>query len=131
MTRIIATLAAIGVGVWVLAHVFFTGPVENTSEVAAVWTFGIAAASFVVAAVVLLAVGMALGRTRPTWLGFVAAARTIATVVGAALIIAGILRYRDTEPHGEIYWLVLGLVVLLGAGVVHLWLAHARRRELA
>jgi hypothetical protein len=43
----------------------------------------------------------------------------------------GLLHYRDTEPQGELRWLVLGLVVLVGAGVVHWWVMRTVRRQTA
>jgi hypothetical protein len=36
----------------------------------------------------------------------------------------GLIHYRDTAPRGEIHWLALGVVVLLGAGALHWWLAR-------
>lgn len=131
MIRVLFTLAVTLLGVWLVAHVLYIGPVQVAAEVAAVWVLGFTAASLVVAAVVLLAVGLAVGRTRPAWLKFVRSARTMGAVVGCALVVVGLLHYRETQPRGEIYWLVLGVVVLLGAGIVHLWLLHAERRELA
>jgi hypothetical protein len=37
------------------------------------------------------------------------------------------VHYRSTEPHGEIHWVVLGMAVLVGSGVVHWWLARVER----
>jgi hypothetical protein len=42
-----------------------------------------------------------------------------------------LLHYRDTAPPGEVQWLVLGLSVLLGAGLVHWWLSRLERRQTA
>jgi hypothetical protein len=42
-----------------------------------------------------------------------------AEVLGGGLVVVGLLHYRDTEPQGEVRWLVLGLVVLVGAAIVH------------
>jgi hypothetical protein len=41
--------------------------------------------------------------------------------------VVGLLHYRNTEPRGEIHWIVLGLVVLVGAAGVHWWLARRAR----
>ena len=117
--------------VWLLAHLFYVGPVQDATEVGVLWVLGFATASLVGAAIILLVVAMALGQTRPAWLRFVRGARNVAAVVGCALILVGLLHYRDTEPRGEIHWLVIGLVVLAGAGVVHLWLVRTIRRQTA
>lgn len=71
-----------------------------------------------------------IGRSRPAWLRFVAWARPGAAVMGCNLVLVGLLRYRDTEPRGEVHWIVLGLAVLVGAGAVHWWVARLQRRAL-
>ena len=131
MTRGLGAIALAIVVVWLLAHLFYVGPVQDATEVGVLWVLGFATASLVGAAIILLVVAMALGQTRPAWLRFVRGARNVAAVVGCALILVGLLHYRDTEPRGEIHWLVIGLVVLAGAGVVHLWLVRAIRRQAA
>lgn len=51
-------------------------------------------------------------------------------MVGCGLIVIGLLHYRDTEPQGEIRWIVLGLAVLAGSGVVHWWVIRTQRQIL-
>jgi hypothetical protein len=131
MTRTFATMAVALVATWVVAHLLYIGPVQDAAEATLVWVLGFAAASLVVAAMVLLGVGMALGATRPAWLQFVRTARSAAAVVGCALILVGLLHYRDTEPQGEIHWLVLGMGVLAGALIVHWWVLWTSRRATA
>jgi hypothetical protein len=131
MTRGLGAIALAIVVVWLLAHLLYVGPVQDATEVGVLWVLGFATASLVGAAIILLVVAMALGQTRPAWLRFVRGARNVAAVVGCALILVGLLHYRDTQPRGEIYWLVIGLVVLAGAGVVHVWLVRAIRRQTA
>ena len=131
MIRAIGGVALVLVAVWVVAHLLYIGPVQDAAEATLVWVLGFAVASLVIAAMVLLAVGMMLGESRPVWLRFVRLARSIAAVVGSALVLVGLLHYRDTEPRGEIHWLVLGLGVLAGALVVHWWVVRAARRQAA
>ena len=131
MIRAVGGVALVLVAVWVVAHLLYIGPVQDAAEATLVWVLGFAVASLVIAALVLLAVGMILGESRPVWLRFVRLARSIAAVVGSALVLVGLLHYRDTEPRGEIHWLVLGLGVLAGALVVHWWVVRATRRQAA
>ena len=131
MTRGLGAIALAIVAVWVLAHLLYVGPVQDATEAGLLWALGFATASLVLAAIVLLVVAMALGHTRPAWLRFVRAARNVAGVVGCALIVVGLLHYRDTEPRGEIQWVVFGLAVLAGAGIVHWWVVRAVRRQTA
>ena len=131
MTRVAGSVALAILIVWVVAHMLYMGPVQDAAEVTLVWVLGFAAACLVIAAMVLLGVGVTLGESRPIWLRFVKIARTTAAVVGSALVVVGLLHYRDTEPHGEIHLLVLGLVVLGGALVVHWWVVRAARRAAA
>jgi hypothetical protein len=131
MSRGLGVIALAIVAVWVIAHVLYIGPVQEAAEATLVWVLGLGAASLVAAAMVLLAVAMAQGGSRPAWLRFMQIARNVAAVVGCALILVGLLHYRETEPQGEIYWVVLGLVVLAGAGVVHWWVLREIRRQTA
>ena len=131
MIRGLGVIALAIVAVWVVAHLLYVGPVQEATEATLVWAFGLGAASLVSAAMVLLAVAMVQGGTRPAWLRFMRVARNVAGVVGCALILVGLLHYRDTEPQGEIYWVVLGLLVLIGAGVVHWWVLREIRRQTA
>jgi hypothetical protein len=131
MSRALGGIALAIVAVWVVAHVLYIGPVQEAAESTLVWVLGLAAASLLGAAMVLLGVAMAQGGSRPAWLRFVRVARNVAAVVGCALILVGLLHYRETEPQGEIYWLVLGLMVLAGSGVVHWWVLRETRRQTA
>jgi hypothetical protein len=131
MIRGVGVIAFAIVAVWVVAHVLYIGPVQDAAEITLVWVLGFATVSLVAAAIVLLAVAMAIGNSRPAWVRFVRVARNVAAVVGCALILVGLLHYRDTEPHGEIQWMVFGLCVLAGAGVVHWWVVRTVRRQTA
>ena len=131
MTRTVGGIALAIVAVWVIAHVLYIGPVQEAAEATLVWVLGFFAVSLVAAAMVLLGVAMTEGTTRPVWLRFVRIARNVAAVVGCALILIGLLHYRETEPQGEIHWLVLGLCVLAGSGVVHWWVVRTIRRQAA
>jgi hypothetical protein len=131
MTRAAGGVALVLVAVWVVAHLLYIGPVRDAAEATLVWVLGFAVACLVIAAMVLLGVGMMLGESRPVWLRFVRLARSVAAVVGSALVLVGLLHYRDTEPRGEIHWLVLGFAVLAGALVVHWWVVRAARRQAA
>jgi hypothetical protein len=131
MMQGLGVIALAIVAVWVVAHILYIGPVQEAAEATLVWVFGLGTASLVGAAMVLLGVAMAQGHSRPAWLRFVRVARNVATVVGCALILVGLVHYRDTEPHGEVYWVVLGLLVLVGAGVVHWWVLREIRRQTA
>jgi hypothetical protein len=128
MTRALGTLALGVIGVWLVAHVLWIGPVESAAETTVMWILGIAAASVTLGGTALLCVGLVLGRTQPAWLTYVRFARTGAVVLGCLLIVVGLLHYRNTEPRGEIHWLVLGLFVLIIAAAVHWWLTREARR---
>jgi hypothetical protein len=127
MTRTAGTIALIVVAVWLIAHLLYIGPVQAAAEVTMLWALGIAAASVGVAALVLLAVGLTLGGSRPAWLRFVRGTRTASAVLGCALVVVGLLYYRD---FGQVHWIVLGLAVLVGAGLVHGWVLYAQRKLL-
>ena len=131
MIRGLGAIALAILAVWVLAHILYIGPVQEAAEVTLVWILGLGAASLVVAAMVLLAVAMTQGGSRPAWLRFVRIARNVAAVIGGALVVVGLLHYRDTEPQGEIYWIVLGVLVLVGSAVVHWWVMREIRRQTA
>ena len=100
MSRALGGIALAIIGVWVVAHVLYIGPVQEAAEATLVWVLGLAAASLLGAAMVLLGVAMAQGGSRPAWLRFVRVARNVAAVVGCALILVGLLHYRETEPQG-------------------------------
>ena len=129
MRHIAVTLAVVFVGVWLIAHILYIGP--EAAEVTLLWVTGFVAICLLVAALVLLGVAMTLGESRPMWLRFMRLARSVATIIGCGLIVIGLLHYRDTEPHGDVQLLVLGLAVLVGAGLVHWWLSRADRHQTA
>ena len=128
MTRALGTLALGVVGVWLVAHVLWIGPVESAAETTVMWILGIAAASVTLAGIALLCVGLVLGRTQPAWLNYVRFARSGAVVLGCLVIVIGLLHYRNTEPRGEIHWVVIGLLVLMVAAAVQWWLTRERKR---
>jgi len=128
--RVIGIVAVGLVLVWVIAHVFYLGPVTDATETALVWTVWVATAASVVASLTVLGFGLMAGRSRPVWLRFVQSARTVAAVIGCGLILVGLLHYRDTEPQGEIHFIVLGLGILMGSGIVHWWVIRTQRRTL-
>jgi hypothetical protein len=131
MSRAAGGLALALVAVWVIAHLLYLGPVQDAAEITLVWTLGLVVACLVMAALVLLGVGLALGESRPVWLRFVRGARSAGGVAGSALVLVGLLHYRDTEPRGEIHWLALGLGVLAGSLLVHCWVVRTARRQAA
>jgi hypothetical protein len=131
MSRAAGSVALALVMVWVIAHLLYIGPVQAAAEITLLWVLGFIVACVVIAALALLGVGMVLGESRPVWLRFVRAARSIGAVVGSALVLVGLLHYRDTEPRGEIHWLALGLGVLAGSLVVHWWVVRTARRQAA
>ena len=116
------------VAAWVLVHLLYLGAVQDSGEASVLWALAITTAAVMLAAIVMLVVAMTLGQTRPAWLRFVRGVRNVAAVIGSALIIVGLLHYRETQ-RGEIHWVVFGLAVLVGAGVVHWWLTRAVRRQ--
>ena len=128
MTRALGTLALGLVGVWLVANVLLLGPAEPGSERAAMWVFGFIAAAVTIAGLILLCVGLVLGRTQPAWLNYVRFARTGAVVLGSLIVVLGLLHYRNTEPRAEIHWVVFGLFVLVVAAAVHWWLTRQAKR---
>jgi hypothetical protein len=58
-------------------------------------------------------------------------AHSAGAVIGSALVLVGLLHYRDTPPGGEVHWLALGVLVLAGALAVHWWVLRAERRATA
>lgn len=128
MSRVLGGAALLLVVVWIIAHVLSLGPVRDVADVTLTWVAWAAAASGLVAALTMLVFGFLLGRTSPSWLRFVRLSRTVAAVLGSTLIVVGLLHYRETEPRGDIQWVVLGLAVLIAAGIVHWWVIVTTRR---
>lgn len=128
MTRALGTLALGLVGVWLVANVLLVGPAEPGSERTAMWVFGFIAAAVTIAGLILLCVGLVLGRTQPAWLNYVRFARTGAVVLGSLIVVLGLLHYRNTEPRAEIHWVVFGLFVLVVAAAVQWWLTRQAKR---
>jgi hypothetical protein len=128
MTRALGTLALGLVGVWLVANVLLVGPTETGSERTAMWVFGFIAAAVTIAGLILLCVGLVLGRSQPAWLNYVRFARTGAVVLGSLIVVLGLLHYRNTEPRAEIHWVVFGVFVLVVAAAVHWWLARQAKR---
>ncbi|OLD96224.1 MAG: hypothetical protein AUG80_14655 [Candidatus Rokubacteria bacterium 13_1_20CM_4_68_9] len=78
MMRAVGVFAVGLVLVWVIAHVFYLGPVKDATEMALVWTVWVTVAASVVASLTVLAFGLIAGGSRPAWLRFVQSARTVA-----------------------------------------------------
>jgi hypothetical protein len=128
----VASVLGVGlVALWVVAHLLYLGPVQAVTEAVMAWLAGLTALSAVIASVTLLGCGLIQGGTSSAWLRFVALARSVTAVVGAALVIVGLLHYRDTEPRGDLAWLAAGGAILAAALLVHAWLAVAERRHLS
>jgi hypothetical protein len=130
MSRLLGYAAVALVMAWVVAHLLYLGPIRDATELTLAWIVTIGAASSLIAAVTVLLAALVLGGGSPAWLRFVEVARAVASVVGCALVVVGLLHYRDTEPRGEIHWVALGVAVLIGAGIVHVWVVRARQRFL-
>jgi len=128
MTRVAAWVGVLLLVVWVVAHMLYLGPIRDATEVTLAWAVTLTASSAVVAALAVLAFGLAAAGTRPAWLRFVSGARSVAAVIGCALIVVGLLHYRDTEPRGDALWIAVGAAVLVGAAVVHWWVIRTERR---
>jgi hypothetical protein len=126
--RALVWIVALLVIIWVLANLLYLGPIRDVMGTTLAWVVWIVGASGVVAALAVLAFGLVAVGSSPAWFSFVAGARSVAAIIGGALIVVGILHFRDTEPKGEILWIVLGLCVLVGSGVVHLWVLRTQRR---
>jgi hypothetical protein len=129
LTRAVSAIAVGLVALWVVAHLLYLGPVQVAVEAAIAWLAGLTAVSALIAGVTVLGWGLVQGRTTPTWLRFVAHARTVAIILGSGLVIVGLLRYRDTEPKPDVTWIVAGVAILTAAMAVHLWLSAAARRD--
>jgi hypothetical protein len=128
MSRVLGSAALVLVIVWIIAHLLYLGPIRDAAEVTLAWLVWAAAASGLIAALTTLVFGLLVGRTSPAWLRFVRLSRTVGTVLGSALVVVGLLHYRDTEPRGDLQWIVLGLAVLAGAAIVHGWVVLTSRR---
>ena len=127
MSRLLGSVAFLLVAVWIIAHVLYLGPIRDAAELTVTWLAWAAAASGLIAALTLLAVALILGRASPAWLRFVRLSRTIGAVLGSALIVVGLIHYRDTQPSGDIQWLLLGLAVLIATAIVQAWLLLTTR----
>ena len=127
MARALGIVALGLVGFWLVAHPLWMGPLETAAQTTAMWALGLLTGGVGVAAIVLLAVALSVGGSQPAWLKHARGARNAAAVLGCALIVVGLVHYRNTEPSGEIHWVVLGMVVLAGSGVVHWWLERIQR----
>ena len=128
--RALGILGLLVIGIWVIAHALVLSPVQKAADNALTWLVGIIAMIVVIASLTVLGFGLVVGRTSPAWLRFVQQARTVAAVIGCALVVVGLLHYQDTQPNGEIHWVVLGLAVLVGAGIVHGWVVLTERKNL-
>ncbi len=127
MTRPLGILALGLVLFWLVAHLLWMGPVETAAETTAMFVLALLTGGVGIAAIVILAVALVAGGTQPALLKFARGARNAAAVLGCALIVVGLVHYRSTEPRGEIHWVVLGMAVLVGSGVVHWWLLRVER----
>jgi len=131
MNRVAASVAMVIVAAWLVAHLLYLGPVEAATDMALTWFTGFAASSMLIAAITVLTWGLILGHTSPAWLRFVQRARTAAVMLGIALVVFGLLHWRDTEPRSELHWLMVGVAVLAGACFVHGWLFLTERRRVS
>ena len=127
MARVLGIVALGLVGVWLIAHLLWMGPVEAAAETTAMWALGLLTGGVGVAAIVLLAVALSVGGTQPALLKFARGARNASAVLGCALIVVGLVHYRATEPRSEIHWVLLGMMVLVGSAIVHWWLTRVQR----
>ena len=84
MARALGIVALGLVGFWLVAHLLWMGPLETAAQTTAMWALGLLTGGVGVAAAVL----------------------------GCALIVVGLVHYRNTEPSGEIHRVVQGMVVL-------------------
>jgi hypothetical protein len=127
MSRLLGYAATAIVMAWVIAHLLYLGPILDATERTLAWLVTLGAGSSLVAAVAVLVTALLVGGASPAWLRFAQAARTGAALLGGALIVVGLLHYRDT---GQISWVAIGLAVLAGAGLVHVWVLRTVRRTL-
>jgi hypothetical protein len=130
VTRFVGLAGMVLVLAWVTAHVAYLGPVREAGPVTLVWALVLTGAAGLVAAASVLLWGVLLGRTTPAWMRFARTARTAAATIGAGLAVVGLLHYRQTEPAGELQWLVTGLALLAAAALVHWWISRAARDAL-
>ncbi len=128
MSRAVLTCVFGLIAVWIVAHLLAISPLQEAAEKTLSWGLLMAAGSMLVAAVAVLSVALVRGRTNLAWLRVVHFARALAAIIGSGLVVLGLVRYRDTAPQGEIQIVVVGLVVLLAAGLVHGWLIVTERR---
>ena len=128
MTQRIFTVVLGLVAVWIVAHLLAISPLQEAAANTLLWGLILFTGSVVVAAIAVLAVALVRGSTNLAWLRVVHFARALAAIIGSLLVVLGLLRYRDTAPHGEIHVVVVGLIVLLAAALVHGWLVLTERR---
>src|SRR5437763_3066097 len=108
MSRALGILALGIVGFWLVAHLLWMGPLETAAETTAMFALGLLTGGVGVASIVILAIALVMGGPQPALLKFAHGARNASVVLGSALIIVGLIHYRNTEPRGEIHWVVLG-----------------------
>src|SRR3989442_5913596 len=101
MTRLTGWVALFLVIAWVLAHLLYLGPIRDVTETTLAWLLWLAATCGVVAALAVLAFGLAAGSGSPVWLRFVAWSRTGAAVAGCALVVVGRDRARHPRVHAH------------------------------
>jgi len=129
VSRAVLTIVFGLIAVWVVANLLAISPLQEAAENTLLWGLLVGTGSALVAAVAVLSVALVRGRTNLAWLRVVHFARALAIIIGSGLVVLGLLRYRDTAPQGDIRIVVVGLVVLLAAGVVHGWLVMTERRR--
>src|SRR3989442_13043472 len=101
MTLLTGWVALFLVIAWVLAHLLYLGPIRDVTETTLAWLLWLAATCGVVAALAVLAFGLAAGSGSPVWLRFVAWSRTGAAVAGCALVVVGRDRARHPRVHAH------------------------------
>jgi hypothetical protein len=125
LSRVLSASALAAVGVWIIAHVLYVEPPRDVPGVT--WVAWAACASALIAALTMVAFAVVVERRTAAWLRFVRRSRAVGAVLGCGLLVVGLLRYQETEPRGEIQWLLFGLALLVAAGVAHLWLIREPR----